>query len=235
VGVIEPDLLSGMERIVGDTHDDGGLPIREARQVAWIGGDDPRHVDVGSGEDIDALVAMTASHPITPQETDEAIRGEAERSGMTLGSGAHFPVRVGSRVLDPLSEFAEALGIWPVIGIEEISECREDSHPKDRCKQKASIHSCIVSRFLSRDQKFTNCLKLPPKSCMMKKSLLVWIKSSDSHFNGNEESILLIFLLDYRIMKVWGGGVCHTNLGRPKNRLSLRLYLFNRKEVVIPK
>ena len=118
---------------------------------------------------------------------------------------------------------------------EERSECRDDSHPKDRCKQKASIHSCIVSRFLSRDQKFTNCLKLPPKSCMMKKSLLVWIKSSDSHFNGNEESILLIFLLDYRIMNVWGGGVCHTNLGRPKNRLSLRLYLFNRKEVVIPK
>ena len=70
---------------------------------------------------------------------------------------------------------------------------------------------------------------------MMKKSLLVWIKSNDSYFNGNEESMVCIFLLDYRMMKVWGGGVCHTNLGRPKNWLALRLYLFNRKEVVIEK
>ena len=44
-----------------------------------------------------------------------------------------------------------------------------------------------------------------------------------------------IFLLNYQIIKVWEWGFFHTNLGKPKNNLFLRLYLFNRKEVVIGK
>jgi hypothetical protein len=62
--------------------------------------------------------------------------------------------------LDPLPEFADAFGVRLVIGIEEISERRKDRYPKDRCKQEAFIHSCIVSSFPESDQKVTLALNL---------------------------------------------------------------------------
>jgi len=59
----------------------------------------------------------------------------------------------------------------------------------------------------------------------------VYIHQCDVPFNGTDESMESIFLLNYRNMEVWG--VYHTNLGRPKSSSYLRLYLFNRKEVFI--
>src|SRR4026209_1491183 len=61
MSVVEPDLLPGMKWIVWDAHDDRRLPIRQAGQVAGVGGDDRRDIDIGSGEDIYALVEMSAS------------------------------------------------------------------------------------------------------------------------------------------------------------------------------
>src|SRR5215211_845638 len=102
--VIQPDLLAGVEWIVWDAHNDRGFPICQACEIARIGGDDWCDIDVCSGEKVYALMGMTASHLIAPQETHKAPWWEKKRGRPTLGFGKLLPVRVGCRALHPLAE-----------------------------------------------------------------------------------------------------------------------------------
>src|ERR1043165_2535191 len=66
MSVVEPNLLTGLKRIVRNADDHGRFPIGEASEISRIDSNDMRLPDRCSGEDIDPLMRVGVTHLITP-------------------------------------------------------------------------------------------------------------------------------------------------------------------------
>src|SRR5690606_17830458 len=81
VGVVEPRLPAGLQRIIGDALDERAAPGRFAGDVAVVGGVDRGHAHVGGAEDVNALMGVgggVGAARVGVEQADEAVGGGDE-------------------------------------------------------------------------------------------------------------------------------------------------------------
>ena len=108
VGVVGPDLATGLEGVGGDADDDRRFPLRQAGEVAGIGGIYGGNTGLHPTEDIQAGMAERRSEGVAPKKADVSLGRELEGGVTTARPGGDMPASMTGGVTEELTQTGKA-------------------------------------------------------------------------------------------------------------------------------
>lgn len=155
MGIIRPDLGTGMQRVRWNADNDGRLPISLAGEktiVSCINGCNAR---LCTAEDIDTLMAVPHLKGISPQISYHTVRWKSKMGRIAMDTSRDHPIRVLGWILDEADNIGGAAARMSRIAITKISP----NGPRRSCQAHngnpaLSLHSRVtrpVHPTLTRD------------------------------------------------------------------------------------